>query len=65
MLNDAIKLHSKIYELNYSDIISGCLNKTIVSLYSYTVNKVELIEDVEELRVTLTSCQMDCKTSHP
>jgi len=48
-----IEVYHKIYELNYSEKVSSSLNGAIVSLYSYAVNKVVPINNVEKLQEDL------------
>ena len=50
MYTDELEAYYKIYELNYSEKVSSSLNSAILDLYSYAVNKVVPIDDVEKLR---------------
>jgi hypothetical protein len=52
---EEIEAYYKIYELNYTEKISTSLNHALVSLYSYLVNKVVPIDDVEKLRDDLNN----------
>jgi len=52
MSSELIEVYHTIYELNYSEKVSSSLNDAI-SLYSYVVNKVVPIDDVETLQVDL------------
>jgi len=53
MSSDELEAHYKIYELNYAEKVSSSLNNAILDLYSYAVNKVVPIDDVEKLREDL------------
>ena len=46
---DEIEAYYKIYELNYTEKVSTSLNHALVSLYSYIINKVVPIDDVDKL----------------
>ena len=50
MSSEHIEVYHKIYELNYSEKVGSSLNGAIISLYSYAVNKVVPIDDVEQLQ---------------
>ena len=52
---EQIEVYHKIYELNYSEKVSSSLNGAIISLYSYAVNKVVPIDDVEQLQADLNN----------
>jgi len=52
MSSEHIEVYHKIYELNYSEKVSSSLNDAIISLFSYAVNKVVPINDVEKLQQT-------------
>lgn len=49
MTVDELEAYYKIYELNYTEKVSSSLNHALVSLYSYIVNKVVPIDDVDKL----------------
>jgi hypothetical protein len=53
MPSEEIEAYYKIYELNYSEKVSSSLNNAILDLYSYAVNKIVAIDDVEKLREDL------------
>jgi len=53
MSTEQIEVYHKIYELNYSEKVSSSLNGAIISLYSYAINKVVPIDDVEKLQADL------------
>ena len=55
MDEEEIEAYYKIYELNYSNKVSNSLNNTIFSLYSYAINKVVEIDDIEKLQEDLNS----------
>ena len=55
MASDQIEAYYKIYELNYANKVSSCLNGTIINLYSYAVNKVVPIDDIEKLQEDLNN----------
>ena len=55
MSREQIEVYHKIYELNYSEKVSSSLNGAIISLYSYAVNKVVPIDDVEQLQADLNN----------
>ena len=55
MSSDKIDAYYKIYELNYAKKVSGYLNGTIISLYSYAINKVVAIDDIENLQQDLNN----------
>jgi hypothetical protein len=50
MNSDELEAYYKIYELNYSEKVSSSLNSAILDLYSYAINRVVPIDDVEKLR---------------
>jgi hypothetical protein len=50
MNSDELEAYYKIYELNYAEKVSSSLNNAILDLYSFVVNKVVPIDDVEKLR---------------
>ena len=52
---DEIEVYYKIYELNYAEKVSTSLNSAFISLYSYFVNKVFPIDDVDQLREDLNN----------
>jgi len=47
--SEQIEVYHKICKLNYSEKVSSSLNGAILSLYSYAINKVVPIDDVEKL----------------
>jgi hypothetical protein len=53
MPSEELEAYYKIYELNYSEKVSSSLNNAILDLYSYAVNKIVAIDDVEKLREDL------------
>lgn len=53
MTCDELEAYYKIYELNYSEKVSSSINSAIIGLYSYAINKVVPIDDVDELREDL------------
>jgi len=53
MPSEELEAYYKIYELNYSEKVSSSLNNAILDLYSYAVNKIVPIDDVEKLREDL------------
>lgn len=55
MTGDEIEAYYKIYELNYANKVSCYLNSTIISLYSYAINKVVPIDDIEKLQEDLNN----------
>ena len=55
MSSEQIEVYHKIYELNYSEKVSSSLNGAVISLYSYAVNKVVPIDDVEQLQADLNN----------
>lgn len=55
MTSDEITAYYKIYELNYANKVSNYLNGTIIRLYSYAVDKVVPIDDIEKLQEDLNS----------
>ena len=55
MSSDKIEVYYKIYELNYANKVSSCLNGTIINLYSYAINKVVPIDDIEKLQEDLNN----------
>ncbi len=55
MTSDEIEAYYKIYELNYANKVSSYLNGTIISLYSYAVNKVVPIDDIKMLQEDLNN----------
>jgi hypothetical protein len=55
MTSDQVEVYYKIYELNYSDKVSNSMNGAIISLYSYAINKVVLIDDIEKLQKDLNN----------
>ena len=55
MSADEIEAYYKIYELNYANKMSDYLNGTLISLYSYAVNKVLPIDDIVKLQEDLNS----------
>jgi hypothetical protein len=52
---EELEAHFKIYELNYADKVSNSLNNAIINLYTFAVNKVVPLDDVEKLRQDLYS----------
>jgi hypothetical protein len=50
MTFEELEAYFKIYELNYADKVSNNLNNAIIDLYTFAVNKVVPIDDVEKLR---------------
>jgi hypothetical protein len=50
MSSEELDAYFKIYELNYADKVSNSLNNAILDLYTFAVNKVVPIDDVEKLR---------------
>ena len=50
---EELEAYYKIYELNYSEKVSSSLNNAILDLYSYAVDKIVPIDDVEKLREDL------------
>jgi len=54
----SIEVYHKIYELNCSEKVSSSLNGAIISLYSYAINKVVPIDDVEKLQADLIDWQL-------
>ena len=53
MTSDELEAYYKIYELNYSEKVSSSISSTIIGLYSYAINKVVPIDDVDKLREDL------------
>ena len=53
MSSEQLDAYFKIYELNYADKVSNSLNNAILDLYTFAVNKVVSIDDVEKLRLDL------------
>jgi hypothetical protein len=50
LTSDKLDVYYKIYELNYANKVSSCLNGTLIGLYSYAINKVLPIYDIEKLQ---------------
>ena len=55
MTIDDLEAFYKIYELNYSEKVSSSLNNAISDLYSYAVNKIVSIGNVEKLEKLCTN----------
>ena len=55
MSEEEIDAYYKIYELNYADRINNHLIGTLYSLYSYAVNKILSIDDIEKLQEDLNN----------
>ena len=52
---EELEAYFKIYELNYADKVSNSLNNAILDLYTFAVNKVVPIDDVDKLRHDLNN----------
>lgn len=55
MSNDQIEVYYKIYELNYSEKVSSSMNGALITLYSYAINKVIPIDDIDKLQEDLNN----------
>ena len=55
MTDEQMAAYYKIYELNYADKVSSSLSGIIISAYSYVINKVIPIDNVEKLQVDLNN----------
>ena len=55
MTLEELEAYFKIYELNYADKVSNSLNNAILDLYTFAVNKVVPIDDVDKLRHDLNN----------
>jgi len=55
MTDEQIAAYYKIYELNYSNKVSNGLSGIIISVYSYAINKVVSIDDIEQLQTDLNN----------
>jgi len=51
--SEQIEVYHSIYDLNYFEKVRSSLNGAIISLYSYAINKVIPIDDVEKLQADL------------
>ena len=52
---EEVQTYYKIYELNYSEKVSSSLNSALICLYSYAVNRILPIDDMEQLREDLSN----------
>src|SRR5258706_423786 len=55
MTDEQIAAYYKIYELNYSNKVSSGLSGIIISVYSYAINKIVPLDDVEKLQTDLNN----------
>jgi len=55
MSDEEIDAYFKIYELNYTERINNHIIGTLCSMYSYGVNKILPIDDVEKLQEDLNN----------
>ena len=55
MSEEEIEAYFKIYEINYSSKVSSCISSAIINFYSYAINKIVPIDDIEKLQEDLNN----------